>query len=337
MTGVPDTFNRPVNYLRISVTDRCNLRCIYCLPPEGVPLLPHEDILSYEEIATFVRAASALGISKLRLTGGEPLIRADLPRLVAMLAGISTVDDVSLTTNGILLADHAQELKKAGLKRVNVSLDSLKPQRFAAITRHGRLHKVLNGIEKAKKCGLEPVKVNVVVMEGVNDDEVLEFARLSITEGWHVRFIELMPFGGDNPPLAHSTGKAPSPPRFVPAERITLELAALGRLEPSLPPQGNGPARYYRFSDGKGTIGFITPVSDHFCFNCNRLRLTADGKLRPCLLSDVEVDIRQHLRRSASIEELKEIITRAIKSKPKQHQLARGRTAKGRTMSQVGG
>ncbi len=337
MTGVPDTFNRPVNYLRISVTDRCNLRCIYCLPPEGVPLLPHEDILSYEEIATFVRAASALGISKLRLTGGEPLIRADLPRLVAMLAGISTVDDVSLTTNGILLADHARELKKAGLKRVNVSLDSLKPQRFAAITRHGRLHKVLNGIEKAKECGLEPVKVNVVVMEGVNDDEVLEFARLSITEGWHVRFIELMPFGGDNPPLTHSTGKALSPPRFVPAERITLELAALGRLEPSLPPQGNGPARYYRFPDGKGTIGFITPVSDHFCFNCNRLRLTADGKLRPCLLSDVEVDIRQHLRRSASIEELKEIITRAIKSKPKQHQLARGRTAKKRTMSQVGG
>lgn len=337
MTGVPDAFNRPVNYLRISVTDRCNLRCIYCLPPEGVPLLPHDAILTYEEITAFVRAASALGISKLRLTGGEPLIRADLPDLVAMLAGIQTIDDISLTTNGILLADHAGELKKAGLKRVNVSLDSLKPERFATITRHGRLDRVLRGIEKARECGLEPVKVNVVVMEGVNDDEVLDFARLSMGEGWHVRFIELMPFGGDNPPLAHSIGRASSPPRFMPAERIMRELEALGRLEPSLPPQGNGPARYYCFPGAKGTIGFITPISDHFCFNCNRLRLTADGRLRPCLLSDVEVDVRQHLRRGAPIEELKKIITAAIKSKPRQHQLAKGRTAKNRTMSQVGG
>lgn len=337
MSGISDAFHRPVNYLRISVTDRCNLRCIYCLPPEGVTLLPRDDILGYEEIAAFVRAASALGISKVRLTGGEPLIRADLPELVAMLAGIDTIDDISLTTNGVLLADNARELKRAGLKRVNVSLDSLKAERFAAITRYGKLDPVLRGIEKARETGLEPVKVNVVVMEGVNDDEVLDFARLSITEGWHVRFIELMPFGGDNPPLAHSTGRAPSPPRFVPAQRIMRELEALGRLEPSLPPRGNGPARYYRFPGARGTIGFITPISDHFCFNCNRLRLTADGKLRPCLLSDLEVDVRQHLRRGTSMEELKEVIAGAVKSKPRQHQLARGRTAKGRTMSQVGG
>lgn len=337
MSGISDAFNRPINYLRISVTDRCNLRCIYCLPPEGVPLLPHEEILTYEEIASFVRAASTLGISKVRITGGEPLVRADLVKLVALLAQIDAIDDISLTTNGILLADYARELKQAGLKRVNVSLDSLKPDRFAAITRHGRLEQVLQGIEKARECRLEPVKVNVVVMEGVNDDEVTDFARLSITEGWHVRFIELMPFGGDNPPLAHSTSRTQQPHRFVPAERIMGELQTLGRLEPSLPPQGNGPARYYRFPGSRGTIGFITPISDHFCFNCNRLRLTADGKLRPCLLSDLEVDIRQHLRRGASIEELKEIISGAVKSKPRQHQLSRGRTAGKRTMSQVGG
>ncbi len=337
MSSIADAFNRPINYLRISVTDRCNLRCIYCLPPEGVPLLSHEEILSYEEIASFVRAASALGISKVRLTGGEPLVRADLARLVALLAQIDVIDDVSLTTNGILLADCARELKEAGLKRVNVSLDSLKPDRFAAITRYGKLEQVLRGIEKARECRLEPVKVNVVVMEGVNDDEVIDFARLSIAEGWHVRFIELMPFGGDNPPLAHSTGRAQPPHRFVPAERIMERLQGLGRLEPSLPPQGNGPARYYRFPGGRGTIGFITPISDHFCFNCNRLRLTADGKLRPCLLSDLEVDIRQHLRRGASIEGLKEVITTAIRNKPRQHQLSRGMTAKRRRMSQVGG
>ncbi len=337
MTGVADAFNRPINYLRISVTDRCNLRCIYCLPPQGIPLLPREDILSYEEIVTFVRAASALGISKVRLTGGEPLVRAGLPQLVAMLAEVPSIDDISLTTNGILLADCARELKEAGLRRVNVSLDSLKPDRFRRITRRGRLEPVLRGIEVAKACGLDPVKVNVVVMEEVNDDEVLDFARLSITEGWHVRFIELMPFGGDNPPLAHSTGRAQSPHRFVPAERIMDRLQELGKMEPSLPPQGNGPARYYRFPDSRGTIGFITPVSEHFCFNCNRLRLTADGKLRPCLLSDLEVDIRQHLRRGASAEELKEIITSAIRSKPKQHQLSKGTAAKKRTMSQVGG
>jgi cyclic pyranopterin phosphate synthase len=337
MTGLADSFNRPINYLRISVTDRCNLRCVYCLPPEGVPLLPHDDILSYEEIATFVRAASALGISKVRLTGGEPLVRAELPRLVAMLSRIETIDDISLTTNGTLLAAHARDLKAAGLRRVNVSLDSLRPERFAAITRQGRLEQVLQGIEKARECGLEPVKVNVVVMDGINDDEVLDFARLSITDGWHVRFIELMPFGGDNPPLAHSTGRAPSPLRFVPAERIMRLLEGMGRLQPSLPPAGNGPARYYRFRGSKGTIGFITPVSEHFCFNCNRLRLTADGKLRPCLLSDLEVDVRQHLRQGASVEALGQVITEAIKDKPRQHQLAQGRTAKGRKMSQVGG
>lgn len=337
MTGLTDAFSRPINYLRISVTDRCNLRCIYCLPPGGIPLLSHEDILSYEEIAAFVRATSTLGISKVRLTGGEPLVRADLPRLVTMLAEINAIDDISLTTNGVLLTEYAMELKKAGLKRVNVSLDSLRPERFEKITRRGRLEQVLRGIEAAKSCGLEPMKVNVVVMRGVNDDEVLDFARLSINEGWHVRFIELMPFGGDNPPLGHSVTTPPSSLQFVPAAEIMGQLVSLGKLEPCLPPRGNGPARYYRFASARGTIGFITPVSEHFCFNCNRLRLTADGKLRPCLLSDLEVDIRQPLRQGASIEALHKVVTEAIRNKPRQHQLAKGKTAKNRSMSQVGG
>lgn len=337
MTGLSDAFNRPVNYLRVSVTDRCNLRCIYCMPPEGVALLRHEEVLSYEEIAAFVRAASTLGISKVRLTGGEPLVRAELPELVRMLAEINTIDNISLTTNGILLAEYAEELKKAGLKRVNISLDSLKPDRFHQLTRYGKLEQVLHGIETAKACGLEPVKLNVVVIQGMNEDEVPDFARMSINEGWHVRFIELMPFGVDNPPLVHSTGTAMLPSRFLPAEEIRRRLESLGKLEPCLPPTGNGPARYYRFPNASGTIGFITPVSEHFCFNCNRLRLTADGKLRPCLLSDFEVDIRQHLHQDASPERLREVIAEAVKNKPQKHKLAEGKTAQKRLMSQVGG
>jgi cyclic pyranopterin phosphate synthase len=338
MTGLSDTFNRPINYLRISVTDRCNLRCIYCMPSEGIDLLPHSDILTYEEITTIVRLAAELGINKLRLTGGEPLVRARLPELVAMLAKIDTIDDISLTTNGALLRNYAGELKGAGLKRVNVSLDSLNQDKFERITRHRKLDDVLQGIEVAKACGLNPVKINMVVMRGVNDDEILDFAKLTITEGWHVRFIELMPFVTDNPPEGHSTGrKANVHHQFISADEIKERLNSLGELKPCLPITGNGPAKYSRFPQAGGTIGFITPVSQHFCFNCNRLRLTAEGKLRPCLLSDSEIDLRQPLRSGASAEKLKQVITEAIQTKPKEHQLSRGRTSKKRLMSQVGG
>jgi cyclic pyranopterin phosphate synthase len=338
MTGLSDPFNRPINYLRISVTDRCNLRCIYCMPAEGISLLPHSDILTYEEITTIVRLAAELGINKLRLTGGEPLVRARLPELVAMLAKIDTIDDISLTTNGALLRNYAGELKGAGLKRVNVSLDSLNQDKFERITRHRRLSDVLQGIEAAKACGLNPVKINMVVMRGINDDEILDFAKLTITEGWHVRFIELMPFVTDSPPEGHSTGrKANRQSQFIPADEIKERLNSLGELKPCLPITGNGPAKYSRFPQAGGTIGFITPVSQHFCFNCNRLRLTAEGKLRPCLLSDQEIDLRQPLRSGASAEKLKQVITEAIQTKPKEHQLSRGRTSKKRLMSQVGG
>jgi cyclic pyranopterin phosphate synthase len=217
MTGLSDTFNRPINYLRISVTDRCNLRCIYCLPPEGIPLLPHGEVLTYEEIAGVAGLAAELGINKVRLTGGEPLVRARLSELVAMLTGIDGIDDISLTTNGVLLKQYAAELKQAGLKRVNVSLDSLNRDKFERISCRNNLDEVLNGIEAAKACGLNPVKVNMVVMRGINDDEVMDFARLTITEDWHVRFIELMPFAADNPPDGHSiVGRANIYPAFRP-------------------------------------------------------------------------------------------------------------------------
>lgn len=337
MTGLSDSFNRPINYLRISVTDRCNLRCIYCLPARGINLLPHGEILTYEEIAIVVRLAAELGINKVRLTGGEPLVRAELPRLIAMLAGIDAIDDISLTTNGVLLEEYAAELKRAGLKRVNVSLDTLDRDKFQRITRCDRLAAVLRGIEAAKACGLDPVKINMVVLRGINDDEVLDFARLTISEGWHVRFIELMPFAVADPPEGHCGGSKGGVPWFMPAGDIKQRLSTLGKLEACLPPRGNGPARYYRFPGASGTIGFITPVSEHFCFSCNRLRLTAEGKLRPCLLSDREVDLRQPLRSGASSQELKQVITRAIRSKPQMHRLRRGKASTKRLMSQVGG
>jgi cyclic pyranopterin phosphate synthase len=327
MTGLSDSFQRPINYLRISVTDRCNLRCVYCMPFGGVSLLAHEDILRYEEIHTIARAAAEMGIDKIRLTGGEPLVRAGLPELVGMLAAIGTINDISLTTNGTLLAKYAAELKSAGLNRVNISLDTLKPERFQAITRSdAELADVLEGIEVAGRVGLEPVKLNMVVVPGVNDDEVLDFAAKTIDEEWHVRFIELMPLNGDT--------KAP---QFVAASEMKKGIEKLGKLEPCLPSAGNGPAKYFRLPNARGTIGFITPVSEHFCFNCNRLRLTADGKLRPCLLSDYEVDLKGPLRGGADAEGLKKLIELAVANKPQQHHIAEGDVPRRRPFSQVGG
>ncbi len=327
MTGLSDSFQRPINYLRISVTDRCNLRCIYCMPAEGVSLMSHNDILSYEEIYTVVKAAAELGISKIRLTGGEPLVRLGLPQLVQMIASINTIDDISLTTNGILLAHHAAELKRAGLHRVNISLDTLRPDRFKSITRCGNLEDTLEGIEVARAVGLNPVKINVVVMAGINDDELLDFAGKTISDGWHVRFIELMPLSGDD--LVTS--------RLVSVSDMKHRLDPLGKMEPCRLSVGNGPAKYFRLPNTGGTIGFITPVTEHFCYHCNRLRLTADGKLRPCLLSEEEIDLREPLRRGASAAELKDLIEEAIARKPLGHHLAEGSTHKGRPFSQVGG
>jgi cyclic pyranopterin phosphate synthase len=326
MTGLSDSFQRPINYLRISVTDRCNLRCVYCMPVGGVEALSHDDILRYEEIETIARAAAELGIDKIRLTGGEPMVRGGLPDLVEMLAAIKGIDDISLTTNGTMLARGADLLKKAGLNRVNISLDSLKPDRFKAITRSdAELSDVLKGIEAAHKAGLEPVKLNTVVIPGVNDDEVLDFAQKTIDDGWHVRFIELMPVVADMKDTP-----------FVAASDMKKTIERLGKLEPCLPSVGNGPAKYFKLPNAKGTVGFITPVSEHFCFNCNRLRLTADGKLRPCLLSAYEVDLRGPLRAGVDSEGLKKLIEEAVANKPHRHHIAEGDVPH-RPFSQVGG
>jgi len=289
--------------------------------------MSHNDILRYEEIYTVARAAAELGIDKLRLTGGEPLVRLGLPELVRMLAQIEAIDDISLTTNGTLLGRYAAELKKAGLRRVNISLDTLKSDRFELVTRGGgSLEQVLEGIEVARGVGLDPVKLNMVVIAGINDDELLDFAAKTITEEWHIRFIELMPVVGGG-----------IPPRFVSASEMRQRLEQLGELEPCLPSVGNGPAKYFRFPQAKGTIGFITPVSEHFCFDCNRLRLTADGRLRPCLLSDYEIDLKQPLRRGISSAGLKQLIEEAVANKPLRHRLAEGYVPKKRPFSQVGG
>ena len=327
MTGLSDSFQRPINYLRISVTDRCNLRCVYCMPAGGVCLMPHADILSYEEIYKIAVAAAELGVNKVRITGGEPLVRTGLPELIRMLKRIDAIDDISLTTNGMLLERYAVELKSVGLRRVNISLDTLDLDKFARITRGGNLSDALKGIEAAKAAGLNPVKINVVVIPGVNDDELPRFAAKTMNEGWNVRFIERMPFSGEDA----------SASQFIPVSEIREHLELLGELEPYSVNIGNGPAKYYRLPGANGTIGFITPVSEHFCFQCNRLRLTADGKLRLCLLNNEEMDLRAPLRKGISTEELKKLIEKAIASKPLGHHLAEGDVKQDRPFSQVGG
>lgn len=331
MTGLSDSFQRPVNYLRISVTDRCNLRCMYCMPTDGVKLMAHQDILTYEEICTIAKAAAKLGINKVRITGGEPLVRLGLANLIEMMANIDGIDDISLTTNGTLLSERAAELKSAGLQRVNISLDTLNPNRFKFITRSTvALGDVLAGIDTARSVGLNPVKLNMVVISGINDDELLDFARKTIEEGWHVRFIEFMP-------VINVDNNNDGDPQFVSVTDMKTRLEELGKLESCLPGAGNGPAKYFRFSGAEGTVGFITPVSEHFCFECNRLRLTADGKLRPCLLSQDEIDLKQPLRGGLSLAKLKELIKEAVARKPLRHRLAEGDLPQQRPFCQVGG
>lgn len=328
MTGLFDSWQRQINYLRISVTDHCNLSCVYC-SVGSVPHLPRSEILSYEEIQHVVQVAASMGISKVRLTGGEPLLRADLSKLVWMISQIESIDDISLTSNGILLSKYAVELKEAGLKRVNVSLDTLKEDRFKRISGRDKLGEVLSGIEAARLAGLNPVKINMVVLQGINDDETIDFARMSTSQGWHVRFIEFMPFGM---PEAQSL-------ETVSAQEIRERIQSLGKLEPYTGKTGNGPARYYRLPGARGTIGFITPMTEHFCHSCNRLRLTSDGQLRPCLLDDDEVNLKEALRNGASTDELKQLIQQAVAMKRERHHLTGG-LAPGtvrRPMCQIGG
>lgn len=324
-----DNYLREINYLRISVTDRCNLRCCYCMPEEGVRSMPHGEILRLEEIEEIVRAASLVGIKKVRLTGGEPLLRRGLEDLIRRISKIPGIDDITLTTNGLLLPARAQALKEAGLKRVNISLDTLREDRYREITRVGNLSEAWEGIQSALAAGLHPVKLNNVVIRGINDDEVVTMARLTVNRPLHLRFIELMPIGVSN---------AWAVDRFVPAAEIADVInKKLGRLLPVKKPKGDGPAKYYRLKGAEGTVGFITSMSDHFCEKCNRLRLTSSGGLRPCLYDSREIDLKTPLRRGATLREIADLLLDAVASKPDRHHMQEGWRDKQRCMSQIGG
>jgi cyclic pyranopterin phosphate synthase len=327
MTNLIDSFDRQIDYMRISVTDRCDLRCIYCAA-SSFQNQSHENTLRYEEIARVVEAAATLGVTKIRLTGGEPLARLHLDRLVAMLVSIPGIEEISMTTNGTLLTKYAVELKAAGLKRVNISLDSLKPDKFAYITGSDKLNEVLHSIDVANDIGLVPVKINTVILKGINDDEITDFARKTITDCWNVRFIEHMPFAG---------AKKQDNDLVSSQEIMDIISKKYGELQPHHSHIGNGPAKYFKLPGANGTVGFIGAVTECFCSECNRFRLTSDGKLRPCLLDDDEVDIREAIRRGASIEELAKIIQSAAMVKRAQHHLDTGSKPSTRSMRQIGG
>lgn len=324
-----DSYGRDINYLRVSVTDRCNLRCRYCMPREGVNHLEHHEILSLEEIARLARISAALGIRKVRLTGGEPLVRKNLVGLVQYIAEINEIDDIALTSNGMLFSRYAEALQRAGLNRVNFSLDTLKEDRYLHITRQGDLKSAKDAIFRALELDLQPVKINMVVIKGFNDDEVLEFANLAYYHPFHVRFIEFMPIGD----LAFWQDEKVCTMDQI-KQRIDFEYDLVAAPEI----RGNGPARSFRIKGGLGSLGFISPLSNHFCSLCNRLRLTADGKLRVCLHNKLELDLKQPLREGAGDEELKELMIRGIEAKPLRHQMDQGwGSMNQRKMFQIGG
>ncbi|MFL5633255.1 MAG: GTP 3',8-cyclase MoaA [Gemmatimonadaceae bacterium] len=325
-TTLRDSYGRSIEYLRISVTDRCNFRCLYCMPAAGLEWLPKSEILSYEEIARVVSELAPLGLRRLRITGGEPTLRPNLDLLVGMLRAIPGIEDISLSTNGVRLPTLAHSLKAAGLDRVNMSADSLRVERIRAISRRTTDFDPVTAAAAAEQAGLSPIKINVVVMRGINDDEVADFARLTLEHQWHVRFIELMPVGE----MRELTWD-----HIVPSEEILRRLESIAPLLPtSEPVRGNGPAKYFRFAEARGTVGIITPMSHTYCGSCNRVRLTADGRLRTCLFGEDEVDLRTPLRAGIPLEPF---FRSALFSKPKEHQLLQMRVGGLRALSQVGG
>lgn len=316
-----DQYGRTINYLRLSVTDRCNLRCKYCMPEDGIDKVRHEDILTYEEITEVVKTMSEMGVDKIRITGGEPLIRPGIVGLVNQLAKLDSVREVSMTTNGILLAEMAEALKKAGLARVNISIDSLNPTRFKEMTRGGDLSKVIAGIEAAKKYGLTPVKLNVVLIGGYNDDEIQDFVNLTRDEAIEVRFIELMPLGE-----VAKWNKS----HFV-SNKIVLDRVP--ELLPTISKDPSSPATYYKLPDGKGKVGLISPISCKFCDMCNRVRITSEGFLKQCLHSNEEIALRPLIK---SIALLEHTLRRTVFEKPEEHKIEEGRVME-RNMVEVGG
>jgi cyclic pyranopterin phosphate synthase len=324
-----DGFSRPITYLRVSVTDKCNLRCVYCMPEGGLPWLRREEILTYEEITTIVAAAASVGVRAIRLTGGEPLVRRDLDRLVAAIAAVPGIEDIALSTNGLLLEEQLGDLVAAGLRRINVSLDTLRADRFGEIARRAGLDAVLRGIDAAIAAGLAPIKLNCVVMRGHNDDELAAFALLTRERPIFVRFIEVMPVH-ENLGLQRDA--------YVSSDEILQRIASIAELQPVEGPSGNGPARYFAFAGAPGAVGVISPLSHDYCERCNRVRLTADGRLRLCLFGDHAIDLRTPVRGGASNDELAEILRTAMLIKPERHHLRLGEAAsRMRAFSEIGG
>lgn len=383
-----DSFNRTIDYLRISVTDRCNFRCIYCMPEEGAPVAPKHEILTFEEIERLARIAVESGITKIRLTGGEPLVRRDIALLVDKIGRLPGLTDFSLTTNGFLLAQYAEQFAASGLTRVNISLDTLRQERFAGLARNGDLTRVMAGIEAAFRVGLTPVKLNCVVMKGWNEDEAVDFARLTLTRPFHIRFIELMPINWsqgedtaiapvampgylEQPRVEQAVGQGSNhitlfslsdQASFRKSFHLSDPAASKGMLDAKQMRQAfvsteetrhsieaefgplvaaatrtNGPARTFAIPGAVGTIGFISQITNDMCKNCNRLRLTADGQLRPCLMADGEVDLKTPLRSGAADADIEELFRITVFHKPFEHRLENGLAPTGRNMSQLGG
>ncbi len=304
-----DKYGRVIDYLRISITDHCNLRCLYCVTDE-IAWVPHDEILRFEEITKIVDIFAKEGIRKIRITGGEPLMRKGLPDFISQLSRIEGLDDLSVTTNGVLLKSQAEALKKAGLKRINVSLDTLKPERYKIITGRDFFSQVWEGIEMAKAVGLSPVKINVVAMKEYNADEILDFVKMTLEEPYVIRFIEYMPMN-----------ESWDDHNFLSVDDIKAVIESVHTLVPIDGTHNNGPARVFQIPGARGEIGLISPLSNHFCGTCNRLRLTADGHLRPCLFSDTEIDIKTPLRSGANDAELRDVLYKTLALKPKRHHM----------------
>ncbi len=322
-----DHFDRTISYLRVSLTDQCNLRCVYCTP-SPLSKLEHKDLLSYEELLRVIRVAVELGVKKVRLTGGEPLARNGIDHFLAGLAELKGLDDIRLTTNGVFLEKYHEDLLKAGVKKLNISLDTLRADRFKQITGFDAFDKVWGGIKLALAKGFSPVKVNMVAMRGVNDDEIVEFAKLAMKYPLQIRHIEFMPIGNDA-----SWGKE----KLIPASEIKERIGILGTLTPVSQRNMDGPARVYELEGALGSIGFISPMSHKFCEKCNRLRLTSEGALRSCLLSDDEVDLRTVLRNGGTDDDIRNLIVKTIENKPKGHYMDESPSGCLGKMSRIGG
>ena len=328
-TQLIDSFNRKITSLRIAVTDKCNLRCIYCVSADETKFLERSGILTFEEITRLAQIIIGLGVNKIRLTGGEPLIRKDIPKLIKKLSQIEGLVDLSLTTNGVMLKNLAEELYLAGLRRINVSLDTLNPKKYTQLTRGDVLTKVLDGLDAAQKCGFSPIKINVVAMRGFTEEDVWDFVHFARIKGFQVRFIEFMPLDGDD-----SWGIE----KVIPAEEIVHLINAVQPVEPVDNIPATASAKLYRFKDGIGEIGVVSSVSNPFCDNCNRIRLTADGKLRTCLFSLGEIDLKSLVRNRANDQEIEEVIIEAVRNKERGHKINNESFVKpARNMSLIGG